>query len=107
MENKNTEALEFLKTWGRIFRQAFADNPLRPYLNGHYKTCVDIFQALSGQKLCFNSDLKAGAKRLEDYFLLVEKEDRNELWYKRAQYVVLIGELIEGKNISSQLEMAL
>jgi hypothetical protein len=101
------EELDFLATWGKTFRQAFADNQLKPYLNAHYKTCVDAFQALSGKKSCFDTDLKTGLKRLEDYFLLLEKESKDDNDYKRAQFVAAIALLIEGKTISPQLTMAL
>lgn len=100
------EELQFLFDWGRIFKQAFADNPSKTYMNGHYRTCVDTYQTLSGKKPCFNVDLKAGLKRIEDYFLLLEKESGDGNDYKRAQFVAAISQLIEeGHFIGSQLTM--
>ena len=100
------EELQFIFDWGRIFKQAFEGNPTKTYFNGHYRTCVDTYQTLSGKKPCFNVDLKAGLKRIEDYFLLLEKESGDGNDYKRAQFVVAIAQLIEeGNFIGSQLTM--
>lgn len=98
------EELHFLETWGLIFRQAFADNALKPYLNAHYKTCIDAHQALNNKKSFFGTDLKKSLKQLEDYFLLVEKQENDRAYYERAQYCVFISEQIE-KKIHSQLTM--
>ena len=100
------QELEFLKSWGLIFKQMFMDYPLKPYLNAHYKTCVDAYQALSDKKSCFQTDIEKGLKNLESYFLLVERQEDDKAYYDRAQYCVFILQQIEKKKaINSQLTM--
>lgn len=95
-----SEQLKFLKDWGSIFRQSFTDNPTRTYFNAHYKTCVDAYQKLSKKKSCFNTDLEVGLRRLEDYFLFLEKQGKDEKDYKRSQFVAAIKQLITEPQLS-------
>lgn len=100
------QELEFIKKWGMIFKQAFADQPLKPYLKYHYQTCVDTFQILSNKKPCFNTDLDKGLKNLENYFLYLDSNDESStVNYERSQYVLLIHESVKSKRETPQLSL--
>lgn len=41
------EELNFLRTWGLAFRQAFKDNPERTYFQNFERLCLDAYNAFS------------------------------------------------------------
>jgi hypothetical protein len=103
MENIKNE-LEFLKTWGAIFKQAAKDNPTRTYLQRYYETCIDAYLLLEGKKSHFNTDIPKGLENIQKYMKGLGDEGMNtmEITRQRTDFIGSIAFLLAQQSLIGQ-----
>jgi hypothetical protein len=110
MDNSNiSKELEFLKTWGSIFKQSAKDYPLRTYFRRHYEVCIDAHLLLQGKKSHFNSDVQKGLENIQNYMKVLGDEGMNtmEITRQRTDFIGSIAFLlVQQTQIGQTLKLA-
>ena len=92
--------LQFLKTWGLAFRQAFKDNPASAEFRAREKMCLDAYNQIANGKSLFDTDLSGAFAEFRVYIEKLNKQRAfsPHLYFRHVEMLDSIERVLCRKN---------